>query len=112
MKIVLLLFLLWFISCTSKKQDDPSVLYFPQVKSIIQTNCVSCHSISGTGSPKGLLTLLETDDQIASASLNIKSAIIDAITPLNKRMPLSGELSEADKNSILKWYQAGGKVSN
>jgi hypothetical protein len=112
MKIVNALLLLLLVSCSSKKQDDPSIKYFPQVKSIIQTNYVSCHSLSGSGSPKGLPTLLETDDEIVAAASNIKAATIDPVSLFNKRMPYGGELSESDKNIILKWSQAGALASN
>jgi uncharacterized membrane protein len=106
-----LLLIALLFSCDSKT-ENPSGPYFPEVKKIIQSDCINCHSQSGTGIPKGLPVLLETDDQIASQADRIKSAVIDPPTISNKRMPYSGELNQTEKDIILKWFQKGGKVTD
>jgi uncharacterized membrane protein len=96
-----------FVSCSNKSVPTPTI-YFPQVKAIIQTNCVTCHHPGGQGMP----TFLETDDEIVTLAAAIKRAVIDPISPTNKRMPLGGTLSDADKNTIAQWYAKGGKASD
>ena len=86
--------------------------YFPRVHAIVQANCVSCHTAAGTGEPKGLPTMFETDQQIADLAAVIKAATIDPVSPRNKRMPYGGELSSADKDVILRWYNRGGRVTD
>jgi len=94
-----------FAAC---RKDPVETLYFPKVKEIIQSNCVSCHSPGGQGMP----VVFETDEDIASRAAAIKAATIDPASPLNKRMPLGGELSPADKDVILKWFEKGGKATD
>jgi uncharacterized membrane protein len=86
--------------------------YFGQVKEIVKNNCIQCHSISGNGTPKGLPTTFETDDDIANLAEPIKATTNDPVSPRNKRMPYGGELSDHDKDIIVKWYQAGGTKDN
>lgn len=83
-------------------------VYFPKVKAIVQQQCITCHSPGGSGLP----TNLTTDATIASLAAAIKAATIDPPTPRNKRMPQGGELSDADKTVILRWFEKGGKVSD
>ena len=98
-----------FISCkhdTTTPQDNDS--YFPKVKQIIAANCLTCHSPGGQGMP----VILTTDDNIVALSAQIKAATIDPASPQNKRMPQGGELSDADKSVIQKWYDKGGKATD
>lgn len=92
-------------------QKDPATgdgPYFPKVKTIIQTNCVSCHSPGGQGLP----IVYATDEDITSRAAAIKAATIDPASPQNKRMPQGGELSQADKDVILKWWEKGGRSTD
>lgn len=90
------------------KKEPAETLYFPQVKAIIQANCLSCHSPGGQGMP----TIFQTDEDITSRYAAIKAAVIDPASPLNKRMPQGGELSQGDKDIIQKWFDKGGKASD
>jgi uncharacterized membrane protein len=82
--------------------------YFPKVKQIIAANCLTCHSPGGQGMP----VVLTNDNNIVALAGSIKSAIIDPASPQNKRMPQGGELSDADKTIIQKWYDKGGKATD
>ena len=98
-----------FFSCkhdVTTPQDDGS--YFPKVKQIIAANCLTCHSPGGQGMP----VTLTTDDNIVALAASIKAATIDPASPRNKRMPQGGELSDADKAIIQKWYDKGGKATD
>jgi len=101
------------ISCDKKSSDNAvpdSGPYFPKVKAIIQNNCLTCHSSSGTWA--GRPTAFDTDAQIAAASASIKSAVNDPVTVQNKRMPEGGTLSASDIDIIVKWYNKGGKITD
>jgi uncharacterized membrane protein len=98
-----------FFSCkhdTIPPQDNSP--YFPKVKQIIAANCLTCHSPEGQGMPVNLTT----DDNIVALAASIKAATIDPPSPMNKRMPQGGELSDADKATIQNWYNKGGKATN
>ena len=100
------------VSC--KKEHSPAVVtpetYFPKVKAIIQNNCLSCHSSSGTW--EGRPTAFDTDDAIADQAGAIKAAIADPVTPTNKRMPQGSALAAADSVTIVKWFNKGGKLTD
>lgn len=98
------------ISCkhdvtTPTRDNGP---YFPKVKLIIKANCLTCHSPGGQGMP----VILTNDDNIVALASSIKSATIDPASPRNKRMQQGGELSNADKTIIQKWYDKGGKATD
>ena len=102
----LALVIVGFASC-SKSSDTPPVTqgpYFPQVRTIIQNNCISCHSPGGAGMP----VLLHTDTLIVQSAASIKAAVNDPVTPVNHRMPQGGTLPAADIATIVNWYNAGG----
>jgi len=96
-------------SCT-KDSNTPSTdgIYFPQVRTIVQQNCVSCHYQGGQGMP----VILTSDSDIVNSAAAIKSATIDPATLFNKRMPLEGELSDTDKTVIQNWFDKGGKETD
>ena len=100
-------FVVLLAACTSKSAQPPTT-YYPQVRAIIQANCVTCHHPGGQGMP----TFLTTDDEIVALAAAIKRAVIDPASPTNKRMPLGGSLSDADKNTIAQWYAKGGKATD
>src|SRR4029079_11409788 len=95
MTLILIIGVCAIIAC-HKSDVTPSTLYFPQVKTIIQNNCISCHYQGGQGMP----IILTTDSDIVNRAASIKAATCDIPTLFNKRMPLDGELSEADKAII------------
>lgn len=101
------------LSCNKKSNDKPvtgSGPYFPKVKTIIQNNCLSCHS--STGSWAGRPVSFDTDPSIASQYAAIKSAVNDPVTVVNRRMPEGGMLSASDIDIIVQWYNKGGKVTD
>lgn len=110
--LVLLTACIVLAACQSSDVASPSGPYFPKVRAIVQANCVSCHSQAGTGEPKGLPVMLETDEQIASLAEAIKAATNDPVSPRNKRMPYGGELSSSDKSVIRLWFAKGGRVTD
>ena len=100
------------ISC-SKNDNTPqpgTEKYFPKVKTIIASNCASCHYSSGTWA--GRPTKFDTDSDISSLYSAIKKAVADPVSPMNKRMPQGGSLSADDIDIIVKWFNKGGKVTD
>jgi uncharacterized membrane protein len=111
-------FILWLavvifliIGC-QKKNTQPANTgpYFADVKAIIASNCLGCHS--ATGSWQGRPVSFDTDSSIAAQYALIKAAVADPVTPSNKRMPQVGSLSDAAINTIVSWYNKGGKISD
>ena len=101
------------VSCHKDKEITPQPdlnMYFPIVKTIIQTNCLSCHSSYGswTGSP----VAFDSDSAISEQYASIKSSVADPVTFLNKRMPQGGMLSPNDVDIIVKWFNKGGKTTD
>lgn len=90
-------------SC-SKKETGTSVVYFPEVKKIIQQNCISCHYQGGQGMP----VILTEDSNIVNYAAAIKAATCDPPSPQNKHMPPDSELSDSDKATIIDWIENGG----
>lgn len=95
------------ISC-NKNDVVKSDTYFPQVKTIIQKNCISCHYQGGQGMP----VILIDDSDIVNDAAAIKAATCDTPTFYIPRMPLGGELSDADKATITNWFEEGGTAYN
>lgn len=104
-----------FIAMACNKKSDSSTPpasgpYFPKVKTIVQNNCLSCHSSAGSWAGRPMA--FDSDSSIAAQHLAIKSAVADPVTPVNKRMPEGGTLSSTDINTIVNWSAAGGKTSD
>jgi uncharacterized membrane protein len=99
------------ISCSKKDNSTPdSEKYFPTVKTIITSNCMTCHNSSGTWA--GRPTKFDTDADISSLSGAIKRAVADPVSITNKRMPQGGSLSASDIDVIVKWFNKGGKITD
>lgn len=96
------------IACRHDAAQPQTNLLFPQVKTIIQANCLGCHSPGGEGMP----VILTTDENIVALAESIKHATVDPASPMNRRMPPTGDLSDEDKNIISEWYAAGGTANN
>lgn len=94
----------------SDAQQPGSDKLFPQVKTIISENCLSCHNSSGSWA--GRPVKFDTDSDISSAYVAIKKAVADPVTITNKRMPQGGTLSANDIDIIVKWFNKGGKVTD
>lgn len=95
------------LTACSKSDSTPPIThrtYFPQVRTIIQNNCIGCHSPGGIGMP----VVLNTDTLIVQYAAAIKAAVNDPVSPTNHRMPLGGTLPDADITTIVNWYNAGG----
>ncbi|HYV90756.1 MAG TPA: cytochrome c [Chitinophagales bacterium] len=110
-KSVILFSVIGIVAVTSCKKTDvvlQQTNYFPQVKTIIQKNCISCHYQGGQGMP----IILTDDSDIVNRAASIKAATCDTPTLYNKRMPLGGELSDADKATITAWFEKGGTASD
>jgi uncharacterized membrane protein len=99
-----------FISCSKEDMTPAPDKYFPLVKTIIQNNCLSCHSSSGSW--EGRPVSFDSDTSIAELSSSIKAAVADPISPTNRRMPQGGSLSATDIDIIVKWFNKGGKVTD
>jgi uncharacterized membrane protein len=99
------------MSCDKgQNMDNPSGPYFPQVKMIIENNCLSCHSSAGNW--EGRPTAFDNDSAISVQYAAIKAAVADPISPVNKRMPKDGMLSQHDIDIIVNWYDKGGKTTD
>jgi uncharacterized membrane protein len=98
------------LACSKEQATPNSTVYFPQVKSIIKDNCLSCHSASGSWA--GRPTAFDSDASIADLYASIKASVADPVTPRNKRMPQGGSLSATDIDIIVKWFDKGGKVTD
>lgn len=114
MKMIFILITLVFVleGCSNSKQaDTPSAgPYFPKVKTIVQLNCLTCHDPSGSW--QGRPTDLSSDDKIVQLAASIKAAVADPVTITNHRMPQGGQLSQADINTIVNWFNKGGKATD
>ncbi|MBM3159382.1 MAG: c-type cytochrome [Bacteroidetes bacterium] len=78
---------------------------FAAVKQLIQANCVSCHN--GPGGIGGMN--LSTDCNIVSAKERIKARAVDG-TP--SPMPSGGLLPPSERQKIIDWIAAGGRVTD
>ena len=97
---VMVLLFAMFMSCKKKNKEEAQASYTPScssttpsfsatVKPLIQSTCVSCHSEYSTYT------------QISTSSSSIRSNIVSGA------MPKGTTLSEAQKNSIVCWIDAG-----
>ena len=94
-------------SSTYESLQEPAVIiekatYSVNVKSIIDQNCIGCHSSGGSLIP------LETYDQVKDAVLN--SDLLDRIQRQNGmsgQMPKAGRMPQDKINTILQWNTDG-----
>lgn len=84
--------------------QSPGTLFLA-VKSIIQSNCVSCHN--ATVAQGGVN--LNADCNIVSAKDRIRARAVDG-NP--SPMPATGLLPAADRQAITNWINAGGRVTD
>ncbi len=100
-------------SCSNNDSESipADTIYFTQVKSIISTNCISCHN-SSLGDWTGRPIKFDSDADITSNYAQIKASIIDPVTATNRRMPQTGNLSASDIDIVVKWFNKGGKSTD
>jgi len=112
--IIVFLFIMVLASCKKENSSlpDTSDKYFPKVKVIIQTNCTTtCHS-PAKGLNQGLPVILDNDSDIVSRAVIIQNAVAGPFNIRNKQMPLGGQLSVTDIDTIKKWVEKGGRASD
>lgn len=116
-KIFYCSFLIVGLLTSCSKNDSTPVTptvtaYFPQVKSIISSNCMSCHNSTAGLEWTGRPTKFDTDTDITTNYAAIKASVNDPVSPTNRRMPQTGTLSASDIDIIVKWYNKGGKSTD
>ncbi len=113
-KIHIAISFIWMIviiACNNNDLTNPGTeKYFPQVKTIIENHCASCHY--STGSWAGRPVSFDDETAIALQYQLIKAAVADPISPMNKRMPQDGMLSADEIDTIVKWFDKGGKITD
>lgn len=103
--------IIFFIGCKNDDLTNPGTeKYFPKVKTIIEDHCASCHNSAGTWA--GRPVAFDDDSSIAMQYQLIKAAVADPVSPTNKRMPQEGMLGSDEINTIIKWYDKGGKITD
>ncbi|MCH4552468.1 hypothetical protein [Aestuariibaculum lutulentum] len=106
---------LFVFNCSSSSDDDMTaqpdpdpdptptekVTYNADIKSIISSNCTSCHgSTLSNNAPMSLTTYAQVSSYI--------DAILDRINRTGAgKMPVNGTLSTTQKNLIQKWKDDG-----
>lgn len=96
-------------SSTYESLEEPEIIvgkstYQANVKSIIDSNCVSCHSVGGTASFRPLTTYSEVRNAVLNTNL------LDRIQRQNGepgQMPQTGRMSQDKINTILQWNTDG-----
>ncbi|WP_066754983.1 c-type cytochrome [Chryseobacterium glaciei] len=102
------------VACESRTYEEISdntpitetVKYTQDVKPIVEANCISCHSATGSASYKPFTNY----DQVKT---NI-DGILDRIQRQNgdsQKMPQGGSLSQSQINIFIKW-KADGLIEN
>ena len=109
----LLFILILFENLTSCKHaivtpPPKSDLLFPQVRDIVNTNCIVCHTPGGQGMP----VFLDSDSSIVLYAPQIKAATCNPVSPQNRRMPPTGQLPDADTTIISQWFAGGATMHN
>lgn len=96
-------------SSTYESLEEPEIIvgkatYQSNVKSIIDSNCVSCHSVGGTASFRPLTAYSEVKNAVLNTNL------LDRIQRQNGepgQMPQTGRMSQDKINTILQWNTDG-----
>lgn len=88
--------LIVLLSCKKSNQDfvpscSGTSTYSADAKPVLQSKCVSCHSNYGNYS------------QVVASKNSIRTVIV------NGSMPKGGSLSDAQKNAIICWIDAGAQ---
>ncbi|MET3538441.1 hypothetical protein [Chryseobacterium limigenitum] len=102
------------VACESRTYEEISdnkpiaeiVKYTQDVKPIVDANCISCHSATGSAPYKPFTNYNEVKDNI--------EVILDRIQRQNgdyQKMPQGGSLSQSQINIFIKW-KADGLIEN
>jgi hypothetical protein len=108
LKIILLALVGSFIvSCESHTYEDISgevanPTYTANVKSIIDNNCLSCHSVAGSQFPT-----METYSQVKNAAQNGNMICRIDDQSCGSVMPVTGRMEQIKINIIKKWATNG-----
>ena len=103
-------FAVLLMACSSSSDDDMTptpdpnakVTYNGNIKSLISSNCGSCHgSTPSNGAPSS--AAFDTYAKVKAAANNIITRTNSAANP----MPASGLMSTANRNLIKKWKSDG-----
>lgn len=107
------------MSCSSGGGDDPAPVtpptgggggggtvtnptYTSNIKSIIDSYCVSCHAPGGENSAVPLQTYAQVSAKSSQIKIRIEKPVGDPLV-----MPKGGKLSQANIDLINKWITAG-----
>ncbi|PZR19954.1 MAG: hypothetical protein DI539_12290 [Flavobacterium psychrophilum] len=101
-----------FVSCDSHTYEeiseeiiiDGDVTYDANVKSIIDANCVSCHSNGNVASFRPLTNYTEVKNAVENGGLLQRIQMQDAEPGV---MPQTGRMSQAKIDVILQWNEDG-----
>jgi uncharacterized membrane protein len=115
-KYILILSIFTLFSCESTTYEElqdaetitGAVTYNAHVKSVIENNCLMCHSEGGVSSFRPLGTYVQLKEAVLTTNL------LDRIQRQNGetgQMPQTGRMSQADINLILQW-NADGLLEN
>ena len=92
------------LSISNPCSGTPGTL-FTAVKSLVQTNCVSCHNATTANGGVNL----STDCAIVSAKDRINAR---AVNGTGGWMPTSGALPATERAKITNWINAGGRITD
>jgi len=107
--LIPLFFIAVCVSCKKDKTSEETTFtpdcsgsaptYAATVSGIISSNCAAsgCHAAGSNNGPGALTTYT----QVKNAAVSIRSAV------LNGSMPKNGSLTNAQKNNIICWIDAG-----
>lgn len=101
-----------FCSCDSSTYEDiqdneiivGQVTYNKNVKSIIESNCVSCHSTGGAAFFRPLTTFLEVKTAFEETDLISR---IQKQNGESGQMPMTGRMPQDKINVVLQWGTDG-----
>ena len=103
----LLVLLLSFLSCSDGNDEIPDpntakIDYTTSIKTIMSSNCTSCHGIpTSNGAPMSLTTYTEVKDAINTKGL------IDRINSNSNPMPPTGLMTSNNRTLIQRWKDDG-----
>ena len=107
----------WLSNACSKSSSSTSsnVKYFPTVKAIIQKNCLTCHSSSGTWFGRPIA--FDSDSAISALHILIKESVAGPFSTNFsdngiQKMPEEGTLPQNEIDTIVAWYNKGGKTTD
>ncbi|MFT5834048.1 MAG: putative membrane protein [Cognaticolwellia sp.] len=95
-------FILFIGSCSSDN-DLEALTYTTDIKSLIETRCISCH---GNTSPNAGLSLTTYNQVRLFAETD---TLVGRINDINNPMPTTGLLAQSERDMIQNWIDGGFK---